>query len=103
MTPHCVTDPLPILSPSGTFRNAQAAGLSGRWVPGRLSTTVGGRRWPVPATSRLSQGGSGKSGHGRDGLQLCHLQKSLREPDMPGPWKVSKALGLSQTLVPLGL
>lgn len=77
--------------------------MRGRWVPGLLSSVSGSRHRPLPATARSSQGGSRKSGHSRDGLQLCHLQKSLRESDMPGQWQVSKALGVLETLVPPGL
>lgn len=50
-----------------------------------------------------SRGGSGKSGHSRDGLQLCHLQKSLRESDPQGQWQASKALGVLEALIPPGL
>lgn len=53
-----------------------------------------------PARRKVDQG---KSGYGRDGLQLCHLQKSLRESDMLGQWQESKPLGVSETLIPFGL
>lgn len=72
------------------------------WALGYLGTCPpGADQCQLPHT--LSRGGSGKSGHSRDGLQLCHLQKSLRESDTQGRWQVSKALGVPEALVPPGL
>lgn len=78
----------------------RGAGLYWRWVSSAC---------PLPweagtdhcQLSHSSRGGAGKSGHSREGLQFCRLQKSLWEFDLLGQWQVSKPLGILESFVPI--
>lgn len=98
VTPPCATDALLILSSSGISRNCRGS----RAVPG-LCPGACPLPWEADAhqclLSHSSQGGAGKSGHSREGLQFCHLQKGLYGFDVLGQWQVSKALGILESLI----